>query len=118
MEYKIETLFTAVYIFDTYLATIGHWNFSRENLCLLSVTSVLLASKFDEPVSPNFKRMLRLLKKEERKLITVKDILQMEQEILTKLSFDLNFPNPISAMERYLRLLEYDQEPIVSEMAF
>ena len=52
-EYKIETLFTAVYIFDTYLATIGHWNFNREKLCLLSTTSILLAAKFDEPVSPN-----------------------------------------------------------------
>ena len=111
-------MFTAVYILDTYLATIGHWNFSRERLCLLSTTSVLLAAKFDEPVSPNFKRMIRLLSKEERELMTVKDIVQMEQEILTKLSFDLNFPNPISAMERYLRLLDFDNEPIVDEMAF
>ena len=62
--------------------------------------------------------MIRQLKMEERELITVKDILQMEQEILTKLSFDLNFPNPISAMERYLRLLDFDKQPIVSEMAF
>jgi hypothetical protein len=77
-KYKIETMFTAVYILDTYLATIGHWNFNRENLCLLSTTSVLLAAKFDEPVSPNFKRVIRLLTKEERELITVEDILQME----------------------------------------
>ncbi len=108
-EYKIETLFTAVYVFDSYLATIGHWNFSRENLCLLSTTSVLLAAKFDEPVSPNFERMIRLLKKEERKSITIKDLLHMEQEVLTKLSFDLNFSNPIAAMERYLRLLDFDK---------
>ena len=62
--------------------------------------------------------MIRHLQQEERKLITVGDILQMEQEILTKLSFDLNFSNPISAMERYLRLLDFDKEPIVIDMAF
>ena len=42
----------------------------------------------------------------------------MEQTILTVLSFDLNFINPIVATERYLRLLNFDKEPCIEEMAF
>ena len=29
-EYKIETLFIAVNIFDRYLAHVGHWNYPRD----------------------------------------------------------------------------------------
>ena len=42
----------------------------------------------------------------------------MEAKILQCLGFDINFPNPIQAMERYLRLLDFDNQNIVSEMAF
>ena len=64
-HYKIETLFTAVYIFDGYLTCIGHWNLPREKLCLLATASVLLAAKFEEPISPSFERMIRLLTADE-----------------------------------------------------
>jgi hypothetical protein len=32
----------------------------------------------------------------------------MEEKILSVLGFDIYFPNPIQAMERYLRLLDFD----------
>ena len=42
----------------------------------------------------------------------------MEQEILTVLSFDLGFSNPIVAIERYLRLLDFDKNPVIEDMTF
>lgn len=117
-RYKIETLFTAVYIFDEFLTAIGYKNFQRESLCLLAVTSLLLAAKTDEAIHPNFYRMIKLLTNQERKRVSNTNVCQMEVEILSILGFDMNFPNPIQAMERYLRLLDFDIKPVVNEMAF
>jgi hypothetical protein len=66
-NYKIETLFTAVYTFDQFLMSYGHWEYERENLCLLAVTSLLLAAKFEEPIAPSYERMIRLLTIEEQR---------------------------------------------------
>ena len=44
-NYKIESLFMAGTIFDRYMMDIGHWNFPRENILKLSLTSLLLAAK-------------------------------------------------------------------------
>ena len=79
---------------------------------------MLIAAKVEELKSPNFKRMIVHLNPEEREHIKVPDLVRMEQEILTVLSFDLGFPNPIVAIERYLRLLGFDKNHIIEEMAF
>jgi len=34
------------------------------------------------------------------------------------LGFDFNFPGPMQSMERFLRLLNYDQNPTVIDIAF
>lgn len=57
-EYRIETLFTAVAIFDRYLAAIGHWNYPRRKICLLATVSLLLAAKLEQPISPSFRMMI------------------------------------------------------------
>lgn len=93
--YKIETLFTAVYTFDGYITAIGYKNFQREALCLLAVTSLLLAAKLEEAMGPNFYRMIKLLTQQEQKRVSKNNICLMEMEILTVLGFDMNFPNPI-----------------------
>jgi hypothetical protein len=46
-NYKIETLFTAGYIFDKYLSTLGHWNYPREHILKLSVICLLIAAKLE-----------------------------------------------------------------------
>lgn len=46
-EYKIETLFIAVGIFDHYLDHVGHWNFPRDQVCLLATISMLMAAKLE-----------------------------------------------------------------------
>jgi hypothetical protein len=46
-DYKDETLFTAVNIFDKYLSSIGVLNFKKSNLMTLVVISLLMAAKLE-----------------------------------------------------------------------
>lgn len=69
-EYKIETLFVAVGIFDHYLAAVGHWNFPRDKVCLLATASMLMAAKLEQPISPSFVRMISLLSEDEQQNVS------------------------------------------------
>jgi len=62
--------------------------------------------------------MINLLPDEERKYVTKKQLILLEQDIIQKLGFDFNFPGPMQSMERFLRLLDYDQNPTVIDIAF
>ena len=66
----METLFIATNIFDRYLTLIGYFNFPKERICHLSVISVLLAAKLNQPISPSFNRMIQLLSESEQETIT------------------------------------------------
>jgi len=117
-EYKIETLFTAAGIFDRYINIVGIDNFPRENVIILSAISMLMAAKLEQPISPSFSRMIALLSKAEQEIVTKSSLKEMEKDIIDKLGFDFNFPGPVQTMERFLRLLEYDQNPTVFEFAY
>jgi hypothetical protein len=117
-EYKIETLFIAVNIFDRYLANIGHWTFPRDQVCLLATISILIAAKLEQPISPSFLRMIGLLTEEEQRQVSKGALIELEARILVKMGFDFSFPGPIQAMERYLRLLGFDNNKIVSDMGY
>jgi hypothetical protein len=64
-DYKIETLFTAGYVFDKYLSIIGHWNYPREHILKLAIASLLLAAKLEQPISPSFTKMINLIPDDE-----------------------------------------------------
>jgi hypothetical protein len=64
-KYRKETLFMACTIFDRYLIKIGHWNFPRSNILKLSLVSLLLAAKIEEPIQPSFDIMIKMLDQEE-----------------------------------------------------
>lgn len=66
-EYKIETLFIAVSIFDRYLQHVGHWNHPRDQVCSLATICMLMAAKLEQPISPSFVRMINLLTEDEQK---------------------------------------------------
>lgn len=117
-EYKIETLFIAVSIFDRYLAQIGHWTFPRDQVCLLATISLLIAAKLEQPISPSFLRMIGLLTDEEQRQVSKNALIDLEAKILVQKGFDFGFPGPIQAMERYLRLLAFDTNKIVSDMGY
>ena len=77
-----------------------------------------MAAKLEQPISPSFNRMINLLPDEERKYVTKKQLILLEQDIIQKLGFDFNFPGPMQSMERFLRLLNYDQNPTLIDIAF
>lgn len=77
-----------------------------------------MSAKLEQPISPSFTRMINLLNEEEKKHVCKQSLIDLEANILCKLGFDFNFPGPIQFMERYLRILGYDLNKVVYEMAF
>lgn len=51
----------------------------------LAATVVLMAAKVEQPLSPNFNRLIRLIKKDWKITIDKQDILDMEERILREL---------------------------------
>lgn len=117
-RYRNETLFVACSILDRYLSVIGWFNFPREKMCLLATVSMLMAAKLEQPISPSFSKMVGFLSEEEQKMVSVNQMIKLEAEILITLSFDFNFASPLHSMERFLRLLDYDQNQVVYDMSY
>ena len=61
-----ETLFTAISIFDHYLMIKGLDKFNPMYFLHLAVISVLMAAKLEQPMSPSFSRMIKLLPDDEK----------------------------------------------------
>ena len=117
-EYKKETLFIAAEIFDRYIYSVGTSIFPKTKIVALSTISMLMAAKLEQPISPSFSRMISLLSPEEKERVTKQDLITLEAHILITLGFDFNFPGPLQSMERFLRILNFDLNPAVSDMSF
>ena len=50
-------------------------------------------------------------------MVTQAELLQQEQEVLTILGFDLIVPTPVVPLDRFLRLLNLQQNKMVEDMA-
>ena len=85
---------------------------------MLATVSILLAAKLEQPVQPSFLRMISLLNEDEQRQVSKEALIDMEARILQTVGFDLNFPGPIQAMERHLRLLGADNNEMVKDMGF
>ena len=62
--------------------------------------------------------MQNLLSLEERRHTHKQDLISLEEEILWHFGFDVNFQTPIPSLERFLRILNYDQHDVIFKMAF
>ena len=62
--------------------------------------------------------MIGLLTDEEKLLVDKKSLIKLEAAILKKFGFDFNFQGPMQPLERYLRILNYDQEPKVYDLSY
>lgn len=82
-------------MFDKYLSIIGHWNYPREHILKLAISSLLLAAKLEQPISPSFSKMINLIPEDERKNLTKDILIDLEADILIRLGFDFNYPCPI-----------------------
>ena len=97
---------------------VGVNKFNKHKVVHLATIAVLMSAKLEQPISPSFTRMINLLNEQEKKAITKKSLIDLEAQILIKLGFDFNFPGPIQPMERYLRILNFDFDKTIYDMAF
>lgn len=102
-----ETMHLAGNIADRYLSKLAHEGKRAPNMTLLGTTALLIAAKIEQPISPNYERMIRLLPVY-RTSITRQDLIDMEEKIIRAFDFDFNYASPISFLERYQRLLSLD----------
>lgn len=117
-EYKNETLFVAISLFDRFLAKIGHWTYPRDQICLLSTICILIGAKLEQPVQPSMNKMINLLSEDEKINISKEKLLEFEFQMLIRFGFDFNFPSPIQAMERYLRIFDHQNNKIIYDMSY
>jgi len=89
-----ETLFLAVNIIDRYLQL---REVTREKLQLVGITSMLIASKYEEIFAPECNDFVYI----SDGAYTKEQILTMEQNILNVLSFNLTHPSPLHFLRRY-----------------
>jgi hypothetical protein len=50
--------------------------------------------------------------------VSKKQLIDLEAQILSNLGFDFCWPGPIQTMERFLRVLDFDQNKIVNDMGY
>lgn len=62
--------------------------------------------------------MINLLTDEEKKYVSKSQLVDLEATILVKFGFDFNFQGPMQSMERFMRILNYDQNQMIFEMSY
>ncbi|XP_047324261.1 putative cyclin-A3-1 isoform X2 [Impatiens glandulifera] len=100
-EYKIQsdTLFLTVSYIDRFLS-INHIN--RQRLQLLGVSSMLIASKFEESDPPSVDDMCYI----SDFTCTNEDVVKMEADILKSLKFEVSNPTILTFLRRFARISE------------
>lgn len=97
-----ETLFLTVNLIDRYLEKV---NIERTQLQLVSVASLLIASKYEDICPPVLKDYVFI----SDNAYEPEDILAMEQSILSTLEFDISGPSTYRFLERYAQIAEADE---------
>ena len=108
-EYKEETYFLAVSLADRYLVHIAVHGQDMPSLISLGVTAILMAAKLEQPISPSFSRMVRLVDETFGLKVEKKTLIDLEEAIIRVLDFSLYSASPITFMERYLRIFGVDR---------
>jgi len=98
-----ETLFLTVNVIDRFLEITS---ISREKLQLVGVTSMFIASKYEEIYAPECNDFVYIADGAYSKL----EILQMEQQILNTLNFNLSIPSSLHFLRRYSKAASSDYE--------
>ena len=91
-KFKEETLYTSIYIIDSYLSK---KYIKLKNLQLLGVSSLLIASKMNEIYLKRISDFSDIT----NKAYNEQEIKYMEYDILKELNFDLLVPSPLSFYE-------------------
>lgn len=115
--YSHETLFTGAAVLDRYLALTGPQNFPSNQTTNLALTCLLIGAKLEQPKHPNFMNMINALEDLNGDKCKKEDLVNLEEKILRLLGFDFNFNGPKQFLDRYLRVLGYDANAKVNQMA-
>jgi len=115
--YSHETLFTGAAVLDRYLALTGPQNFPSNQTTNLALTCLLIGAKLEQPKHPNFMNMINALEDLNGDKCKKEDLVNLEEKILRLLGFDFNFNGPKQFLDRYLRVLGYDANVKVNQMA-
>ena len=107
-SYKLETLYLAVSLADRYLVNIAVRGKAAPDLINLGITCILMAAKLEEPVSPSFDYLIKILKERHQTDIAKQDLLELEEKILIALEFACHHVSPIPFIERYFRVFGID----------
>lgn len=97
-----ETLFICINIIDRYLS---QKNINRKYLQLLGITSLFIASKYEEIYAPSAKDLIFMTDNAYK----IDEMIRMENEILGVLKFELTFPTSLRFLELYGNVLNLDE---------
>ena len=97
-----ETLFICINIIDRYLS---QKNINRKYLQLLGITSLFIASKYEEIYAPSAKDLIFMTDNAYK----IEEMIKMENEILGVLKFELTFPTSLRFLELYGNSLNLDE---------
>ncbi|KAI7738155.1 hypothetical protein M8C21_021646 [Ambrosia artemisiifolia] len=112
-EYRLasDTLFLTVSYIDRFLSS--HC-LSRNKLQLLGVSSMLLASKFEEVSSPHVEDYVYITDN----TYTKEEVVQMEKDLLNFLELELSNPTPKTFVRIFIRAAQGDIMPSCSTFEF
>jgi len=107
-NYKEETLYLAASLVDRYLVNLAVKNLAAPCLIKLAVIATLMAAKLEEPIQPSYNRMLRLVATDWNVSLVKKELIELEDDIICQLDFDLHFTGPVPFLERFQRIYNLD----------
>ncbi|CAA0407160.1 unnamed protein product [Arabidopsis thaliana] len=112
-EYKLlsDTLYLAVSYIDRFLSL---KTVNKQRLQLLGVTSMLIASKYEEITPPNVDDFCYITDN----TYTKQEIVKMEADILLALQFELGNPTTNTFLRRFTRVAQEDFEMSHLQMEF
>ena len=113
--YRLETSIMAVNILDKLLTLAGPKFLPTDTLKISQVpvivtTVTILADKLEQPMTPSINRMIKLLTADEERFVDKAKVITMEGTIIKLFNFEFGFLSPLTFIERFLRLIDYQVE--------
>ena len=120
LNFKDQTLFRTVSIFDHYLSQISlneMEKMTQEKLNLITIASLSLATKLEEN-NCNYISFLneKVLNTPNQKKFTNKDLTKMELTILKALKYKTIYSTPLDFIEIYLNIFENNNSIMIPEI--